>query len=125
MKVDANQHPFNAPWSTENFAVTVTRLLQERFYTTLHIRLNLDCLLNFRTLISFSRQPTRKSGWAAITLAEVSFGKLNIMFNNAGIMHPNDDDAVTTDEAVWDKVDFFHSRNAFDSKLTLFVDLSS
>jgi len=30
------------------------------------------------------------------------FGKLNILVNNAGIMHGNDDNAVTTDEKVWD-----------------------
>jgi len=30
------------------------------------------------------------------------FTKLDIMFNNAGIMHPHDDDALNTDEKVWD-----------------------
>jgi len=34
--------------------------------------------------------------------AERAFGGLHVLFNNAGIMHPADDDAVTTDEAVWD-----------------------
>ncbi len=34
--------------------------------------------------------------------AEEEFGKLNIMFNNAGIMHSSDDNAVTTEEDVWD-----------------------
>ncbi len=34
--------------------------------------------------------------------AEQEFGKLNIMFNNAGIMHSSDDNAVTTEEDVWD-----------------------
>src|SRR2546421_12245565 len=34
--------------------------------------------------------------------AEQHFGKLNILFNNAGIMLGKDDDAVNTDEAVWD-----------------------
>ena len=29
-------------------------------------------------------------------------GKLNIVFNNAGIMHPDDDNAITTEERVWD-----------------------
>jgi len=37
-----------------------------------------------------------------IAKAESDFGKLNILFNNAGIMHSQDDDAVSTDEAVWD-----------------------
>jgi NAD(P)-dependent dehydrogenase (short-subunit alcohol dehydrogenase family) len=30
------------------------------------------------------------------------FGKLNILFNNAGIMHSRDDGPVNTDEDVWD-----------------------
>jgi NAD(P)-dependent dehydrogenase (short-subunit alcohol dehydrogenase family) len=34
--------------------------------------------------------------------AEKQFGKLDVLFNNAGIMHAKDDDAVSTDEAVWD-----------------------
>ena len=33
---------------------------------------------------------------------EKTFGKLNILFNNAGIMHPKDDDAVNTEEDVWE-----------------------
>ncbi|KAH6578284.1 hypothetical protein BASA50_007017 [Batrachochytrium salamandrivorans] len=38
----------------------------------------------------------------AIALGETKFGKVNVIFNNAGIMHPNDDNAMTTDEKVWD-----------------------
>ena len=34
--------------------------------------------------------------------AEKKFGRLNVMFNNAGIMHGKDDDAVSTSEEVWD-----------------------
>ena len=34
--------------------------------------------------------------------AEKKFGKLNVMFNNAGIMHGKDDDAMSTSEEVWD-----------------------
>jgi NAD(P)-dependent dehydrogenase (short-subunit alcohol dehydrogenase family) len=34
--------------------------------------------------------------------AEKQFGKLNVMFNNAGIMHGKDDDAESTSEEVWD-----------------------
>jgi NAD(P)-dependent dehydrogenase (short-subunit alcohol dehydrogenase family) len=31
-----------------------------------------------------------------------SWGGLDVMFNNAGIMHAQDDDAVNTPEAIWD-----------------------
>ena len=37
-----------------------------------------------------------------IRVAEESFGKLDVLFNNAGISHADDDDAINTDEAVWD-----------------------
>jgi len=37
-----------------------------------------------------------------VAFAEKGFGKLNVLFNNAGIMHSQDDDAISTDEAVWD-----------------------
>src|SRR6266487_243218 len=37
-----------------------------------------------------------------VRAAEESFGKLNVLFNNAGISHIRDDDAVTTEEDVWD-----------------------
>lgn len=37
-----------------------------------------------------------------IAFAESTFGQLNILFNNAGIMHSQDDDAESTDESVWD-----------------------
>lgn len=35
--------------------------------------------------------------------AEESFGALHVLFNNAGIMLSADDDAVNTDEAIWDR----------------------
>ncbi len=37
-----------------------------------------------------------------VEAAEKAFGKLNVLFNNAGIMSAKDDDAVSTDEAIWD-----------------------
>jgi NAD(P)-dependent dehydrogenase (short-subunit alcohol dehydrogenase family) len=37
-----------------------------------------------------------------VAAAEDIYGKLNILFNNAGIMHGDDDNAMTTEEAVWD-----------------------
>ncbi len=38
-----------------------------------------------------------------VSVAEKSFGRLDILFNNAGIMADGDDDAVQTEEAVWEK----------------------
>src|SRR6478672_10383714 len=38
-----------------------------------------------------------------IRAAEESFGRLDVLFNNAGISHPKDDDAVSTEEEVWDQ----------------------
>lgn len=35
--------------------------------------------------------------------AEKQFGKLDILFNNAGVMLSDDGDAVSTEEQVWDK----------------------
>ena len=37
-----------------------------------------------------------------VAFAEKTFGKLNVLFNNAGIMHGDDDNAMTTDEKIWD-----------------------
>ena len=37
-----------------------------------------------------------------VKVAEQTYGKLNVLFNNAGIMHSDDDNAMTTSEAVWD-----------------------
>ena len=34
--------------------------------------------------------------------AEEDFGRLDVLFNNAGISHIDDDDAVNTEEDVWD-----------------------
>lgn len=38
----------------------------------------------------------------AVLIAEETFGGLHIVFNNAGIMHPDDDNAETTPEKIWD-----------------------
>jgi NAD(P)-dependent dehydrogenase (short-subunit alcohol dehydrogenase family) len=37
-----------------------------------------------------------------VRAAEMGFGRLDVLFNNAGISHPRDDDAVATEEEVWD-----------------------
>jgi NAD(P)-dependent dehydrogenase (short-subunit alcohol dehydrogenase family) len=37
-----------------------------------------------------------------VARAEAEFGQLNVLFNNAGIMHSDDGDAQQTDEEIWD-----------------------
>jgi len=39
---------------------------------------------------------------SAVEQAVKEFGRLDIMFNNAGIMHPEDDHALNTEERIWD-----------------------
>lgn len=39
---------------------------------------------------------------AAVADAEEVFGRLDVVFNNAGIMHSDDGDAQATEETVWD-----------------------
>ena len=48
-----------------------------------------------------------------IAKAESEYGHLNILFNNAGIMHSQDDDAVSTDEAVWDVTMNINAKGVF------------
>lgn len=48
-----------------------------------------------------------------VEAAEKTFGKLNVLFNNAGIMHSNDDDAVNTDEQVWELTQAINMKGVF------------
>ena len=48
-----------------------------------------------------------------VTAAEQAFGRLNVLFNNAGIMHQGDDDAVNTDETVWTLTMDVNARSVF------------
>ncbi len=46
---------------------------------------------------------TKDEDWRAAVAHTVSeFGKLDVLFNNAGVMVPGDDDAVSTHDSVWD-----------------------
>ncbi len=48
-----------------------------------------------------------------VDFAEQTFGKLNVLFNNAGIMHSDDDNAVTTEEHIWDLTMNINAKGVF------------
>jgi len=48
-----------------------------------------------------------------VQVAEKTYGKMNILFNNAGISHAEDDNAMTTDEKVWDLTFAINVRGVF------------
>lgn len=50
---------------------------------------------------------------AMVAFAEKEFGKLNVLFNNAGIMHHSDDNAMTTDESIWDLTMAVNAKGVF------------
>jgi NAD(P)-dependent dehydrogenase (short-subunit alcohol dehydrogenase family) len=50
---------------------------------------------------------------AMVSAAETGYGRLDIMFNNAGIMHSADDDAVSTEEDVWDLTMDINAKGVF------------
>ncbi|GJM35734.1 MAG: 3-oxoacyl-ACP reductase [Saprospiraceae bacterium] len=48
-----------------------------------------------------------------VAFAENTFGKLNILFNNAGIMHGDDGDAISTEENIWDLTMNINAKGVF------------
>jgi NAD(P)-dependent dehydrogenase (short-subunit alcohol dehydrogenase family) len=48
-----------------------------------------------------------------VKTAEKNYGALHIMFNNAGIMDSRDDDAMSTEEAVWDLTMNVNAKSVF------------
>jgi NAD(P)-dependent dehydrogenase (short-subunit alcohol dehydrogenase family) len=50
---------------------------------------------------------------AMVRAAEETFGRLDILFNNAGVMLSADDDAVHTDEDVWEQTMAINARGVF------------
>ena len=48
-----------------------------------------------------------------IHLAEEAFGRLSVLFNNAGIMSSDDGDAVSTSDEVWDRTMAVNLRGVF------------
>jgi NAD(P)-dependent dehydrogenase (short-subunit alcohol dehydrogenase family) len=50
---------------------------------------------------------------AMVAAAEATFGRLDVLFNNAGVMLSEDDDALTTDEATWDRTMDVNAKGVF------------
>ena len=45
-----------------------------------------------------------KDAESMVAYAEKEFGRLDIIFNNAGVFHPDDDSVTNTSEEIWDMV---------------------
>ena len=45
-----------------------------------------------------------KDAEGMVRFAEEQFGRLDIVFNNAGVFHPDDDSVTNTSEEIWDMV---------------------
>lgn len=50
---------------------------------------------------------------AMVALAEEKYGALHILFLNAGIMHSDDDNAMTTEEDIWDLTMNINAKGVF------------
>jgi NAD(P)-dependent dehydrogenase (short-subunit alcohol dehydrogenase family) len=50
---------------------------------------------------------------AMVEAAETAYGRLDVLFNNAGIMDSRDDDAVSTTEEVWDLTMDINAKGVF------------
>jgi len=48
-----------------------------------------------------------------ISFAENEYGKLDVLFNNAGIMHHNDDNSQVTEEDIWDMTMTINAKSVF------------
>lgn len=48
-----------------------------------------------------------------VNFAESEFGRLDILFNNAGIMHHEDDNAMTTEESIWNLTMDINAKGVF------------
>ena len=57
---------------------------------------------NAGRISTFKCDVSKESEVAAMVESQDEFGGIDVMFNNAGIMHADDDDAIGTPERVWD-----------------------
>ena len=50
---------------------------------------------------------------AMVAHAETAYGRLDVLFNNAGVMLSDDGDAVSTDESVWEQTMSINAKGVF------------
>jgi NAD(P)-dependent dehydrogenase (short-subunit alcohol dehydrogenase family) len=50
---------------------------------------------------------------AMVAAADQAYGRLDVLFNNAGVMLSSDDDALTTDEGTWDTTMDINAKGVF------------
>ncbi len=85
-------------FTTEGAAVTAVDLNEEAVNNTVS-----EIIAGGGTAIPIVADVSSDNDSAAMfAAAEEAFGRVDIVFNNAGIMHSDDGDAVGTDEAIWD-----------------------
>lgn len=85
-------------FATEGAAVAAVDLNEEAVSNTVS-----EIIAGSGTAIPIVADVSKDADVASmIASAEKAFGRVDVVFNNAGIMHSDDGDAVGTDEAIWD-----------------------
>ncbi len=85
-------------FATEGAAVAAVDLNEDAVNNTVS-----EILAGGGTAIPLIADVSKDDDVASMTAAaEEAFGRVDVIFNNAGIMHPDDGDAVGTGEAIWD-----------------------
>ncbi|MEA3502539.1 MAG: glucose 1-dehydrogenase [Actinomycetota bacterium] len=85
-------------FATEGAAVTAVDLNEEAVRNTVS-----EIIAGGGTAIPIVADVSKDDDVASmIAAAETAFGRVDVVFNNAGIMHSDDGDAVGTEEAIWD-----------------------
>ncbi|MEA3511402.1 MAG: glucose 1-dehydrogenase [Actinomycetota bacterium] len=85
-------------FATEGAAVAAVDLNEEAVNNTVS-----EIIAGGGTAIPIVADISKDADVASMFAAtEEAFGRVDVVFNNAGIMHSDDGDAVGTDEAIWD-----------------------
>src|SRR5207302_7831379 len=66
-----------------------------------------------RALYVHADVSSAKDSEAMVAQAEREFGRLHVLFKNAGIMHSADDDAIATSEETWELTMRINARGVF------------